>query len=81
VITDSGGIQKEAYMLKVKCVTLRSETEWVETLVDGWNTLVFEEIRTLKDVIARQPGQYNEKLYGDGQSAKVIAGIIGQYLN
>ena len=76
IITDSGGMQKEAYILKRKCITIRSETEWVETTKNGWNTLIFEEIEKIKDIINDPPGIYTEGIYGYGAAAKEITGII-----
>lgn len=76
VITDSGGMQKEAYMLKKKCITLRSETEWPETLTNGWNTLVFDKPEEIKEVLQLSPGKYIADIYGTGKAAKEIAEII-----
>lgn len=76
VITDSGGMQKEAYMLKKKCITLRSETEWTETLTNGWNTLVFDHIDEIKEVLQIAPGKYTPDVYGTGNAAKEIVEII-----
>lgn len=76
VITDSGGVQKEAYMLKKKCITIRSETEWVETLNNGWNTLVFENLDQLLSMEESLPGEYVDGLYGNGDAAKQVIDII-----
>lgn len=76
LITDSGGMQKEAYMLKIKCVTVRSETEWVETLINGWNTLVFEDLNQLKNILDSEPGNYIENIYGDGKASEKIKNYI-----
>jgi UDP-GlcNAc3NAcA epimerase len=81
IITDSGGIQKEAYMLHKKCITLRSETEWVETLRGGWNSILFDNIPSqLPEFIKKQPGEYIENLYGDGTAAQDIISIIRKYI-
>jgi UDP-GlcNAc3NAcA epimerase len=79
IITDSGGIQKEAYLLKKKCITLRSETEWVETLENGWNTLVYDNLGDIRDIIKAKPGEYIEGLYGNGKTAITIASILKDF--
>ncbi|MEN8880410.1 MAG: UDP-N-acetylglucosamine 2-epimerase (non-hydrolyzing) [Polaribacter sp.] len=76
LITDSGGMQKEAYWLKKKCVTVRPETEWVETLVNNWNTLVFEQLEKINDYFNMEEEDWDENLYGKGDtSSKIIEGI------
>jgi UDP-N-acetylglucosamine 2-epimerase len=82
IITDSGGIQKEAYMLRRKCITIRSETEWIETLVNGWNTLIFEDLGSLSKIINTQPGEYISGVYGNGDaSLRIIKYILLYFEN
>lgn len=72
ILTDSGGIQKEAYLLGVPCITLRDNTEWVETLEDGWNVLAGtsrEKIRMLID--ADRPQRPQRDIYPSGASEKI----------
>ena len=79
ILTDSGGLQKEAYWINKKCVTLRSETEWKETLHDGCNTLMFDDLSGLQDIINEQGGPWNPELYGDGQATKRIKNVMDEY--
>lgn len=76
VITDSGGMQKEAYMLQKKCITLRSETEWTETLKNGWNTLCFDHLEEIPQILKAPVGEYYPGMYGDGHAAEEIVRII-----
>jgi UDP-GlcNAc3NAcA epimerase len=77
VFTDSGGVQKEAYMAGVPCITLRSETEWVETVTAGWNKIVGADPALIRaaarlDWVAKK----HPSLYGDGNAAGRIAVVL-----
>ena len=81
ILTDSGGVQKEAFFHRVPCVTLRDETEWVETVEMGWNVLVGAD----RDVIARLNSTArvlgrNESVYGDGDAALNISKFFREKL-
>ena len=79
ILTDSGGMQKEAYYLGVPCVTMRDETEWVETVETGWNRLVGADAERIVAAVEQQrTGVQAERppLYGDGYSAKRIVQIV-----
>jgi UDP-GlcNAc3NAcA epimerase len=81
VVTDSGGVQKEAYFHSVPCVTLRGETEWVELLSAGWNRLlppssaqaVYEGVRR---ALEAEPPARKEPFYGDGKASRRIVAVL-----
>jgi len=77
-LTDSGGLQKEAYWLGTPCVTLRDETEWVETVEAGWNVLVgSDHARILEAVCSFNPSVARPPLYGDGAAAEKCVNLLG----
>ncbi len=78
VLTDSGGVQKEAYLAGVRCITLRSTTEWVETVETGWNTLVDLDGERALTALARPAPQNHPQLYGDGKAAERVVAAIGR---
>ncbi len=81
IMTDSGGIQKEAFIFGVPCLTLRDETEWVETVDAGGNVLVGADSQKIQSALQKgfnQDALSREQLYGNGDSAQLICEILGQ---
>jgi UDP-N-acetylglucosamine 2-epimerase len=80
VLTDSGGVQKEAYLVGTPCVTLRNTTEWVETVEHGWNVLVDLDIQAALEALNRPiPPAERPELYGGGRAAERICGVLAAY--
>jgi UDP-N-acetylglucosamine 2-epimerase len=79
ILTDSGGVQKEAYLLGVPCVTLRDETEWVETLEGGWNVLAGADAERILAAAQRsRPSGTPPNVFGDGHAAEKMVAALEQ---
>lgn len=82
VLTDSGGLQKEAYFLGVPCLTLREQTEWVETVEVGWNRLVGLDPQRLRQGLRGfAPPESRPDLYGDGRAAERIEEVLEAWMD
>lgn len=81
IVTDSGGVQKEAYFLKKPCITMRDETEWVETVDNGWNVIVGSDSNKIMNALENfNPTGTPASAFGNGDSSSIITQIIKDYL-
>ena len=81
ILTDSGGVQKESYIARVPCITLRHETEWVETVQSGWNKLAGTDVNKIVKLAKNFPQpKSHPNFLGDGKAYQKIAKIIKSYL-
>lgn len=80
IATDSGGVQREAYLWGVPCITMREETEWVETVSTGWNTLVGADAEQFRAALDKPLPQDRPPIFGDGSAAERIAEVTVVHL-
>lgn len=78
ILTDSGGMQKEAYFHRVPCITLRDETEWMETVTSGWNQIVGADSRRILEAVrqAEAPVCDSGNIYGEGDAARKVVDAL-----
>lgn len=80
ILTDSGGIQKEAFFMSKPCITMRDETEWVETVENGWNVLVgADKGKIISNLKTFNPTNAKLNYFGDGHAASKIVDLINDY--
>ncbi len=80
IATDSGGVQREAYLWGVRCITLREETEWTDTVEAGWNTLVGVDPDAFAAAMRSPLPVARPSIFGDGHAARRIAGVVIDFL-
>lgn len=79
IVTDSGGVQKEAFFMNKPCITMREETEWVETVENGWNIIVgTDKTKILEGIVNFMPNKFQQNIFGDGHAAEKILKIINK---
>jgi UDP-GlcNAc3NAcA epimerase len=78
LLTDSGGVQKEAYLAGVPCITMRDTTEWTETVEAGWNVLVDLDADAAQRALAHRPPPERPPLYGDGRAGERVAAALAR---
>ena len=80
IATDSGGVQREAYLWGVRCVTLREETEWTDTVDAGWNTIVGVDPDAFAAALSSPLPAERPPIFGDGHAAQRIAEVVTSFL-